>query len=888
MAYIIIGDLQMIIKTGVKLMVLTILLIISIAVCYMGTALAEPNHGSAGRPDIEQIKAKVTPLLAEFKAGQMKNMAPAAPNRDLLGDQRSFFVYNFKNVGYDKITATLRKVGGHCYIYVDNTLWTGNLITQPQIETIASTFDNTYYPTETAYFGQENSPGIDNDIRVTVLITRIVTSSNSIIGYFDPTDELPDSQAQTIGLRSNQREMFYMNGYDYIPANPTFMHTLSHEFFHMIQYNQNPKEESWVGEGMADNAAYIVGNRALDDKMNAFMKNPSISLLPLSYDVEPIAHYGASFLFIRYLFEQYGGSNVTEQQNFMRNLTRSGDKGTRTIDFALASAGYPDVKFKDIFADWTLTNYINPKGFSKYKYKDFVINIDPLQTHTGYPVRDRSFDLNYWSANYIMFKYAASKSHVLEFSGSASGTYYPRVCMFNKDGTIVVKNITLNGDNQGFIDLAEFGITYNSVLLVPSLTAERGPTKYHYAVGYAGPTVGIYPNPILADDMYITVKSVSKPQVIVKRSGGPDEKVTMNTAQKNLYTGTYHVLYSGLFEVSVTGEDENNLTGTIKTEFEIRKLQNRVLNMISFGDGRGYFSARIDMTDSQTSATGESTTDYPKVTVVPADIEEKSDEASTAKELKCLTGVRTFDNIPKRVYKSSEVSFNFRDITPSNISAGQLGIYEKDASSPSGFRYCESYMKDGSMIAANVNTTGDYYLMFDDVAPAVSEMRRANGIIDIQITDGGSGVAADKVKVEAPEGVEYKYFETEGLVRISNYGGSGAIKLTVADRSQNAAAYNINYQAGNVSNDVSSLYSAPNPAVTFANITWQGGAPPFKIKIHDVYSNTVASYDGVFARNYRWTLANDSMDIVSNGIYYFSVEDNNGVTAKYGKIAVLK
>ncbi len=876
------------IKTGVKLTVLTILLIISLAVCYVGAALAEPNQGFPGRPDIERIKEKITPLLTEYKASRMKNMAPAAPNRDLLGDQRSFFVYNFSMGRYDNVTATLRKVGGHCYMYVDNTLWTGNLITQSQIETVASTFDNTYYPTETAYFGQENSPGIDNDVKITILTTRLVSSSNPIIGYFDPTDELPDSQAQTVGLRSNQREMFYMNGYDYIPANPTYMHTLSHEFWHMISYNQNPKEESWVAEGIADNAAYIVGNRVLQDKMDAFAKNPSINLLPFSYDVDPITHYGASFLFIRYLFEQYGGTNIVEQQNFMRNLTRSGDKGTRTIDYALASAGYPDVKFKDIFADWALTNYINPKGFSKYKYKDFVINISALQTHTGYPVRDRSFDLNYWSAHYIMFQYAASKSHVLEFSGAPFGTYYPRVCMFNKDGTIVVKNISLNGDNKGFIDLAEFGLTYNSVLLVPALTAERGPNKYHYAVGFAGPTVGIYPNPVFVDDMYITVKSISKPQVIVKRSGGPDQKVTMNAAQKNLYTGTYHVVYSGMFDVSVTGEDENGLIGTIKTSFEIRKLQNRVLNMIAFGEGRGYFSARIDMADSQMPAAGENAADYPKVTVVPADIDEKTGVTETGGELKCLSGVRTFDNIPKRVYKSSEVSFNFRDITPSNISAGQLGIYEKDANSATGFRFCESYMKDGNMIAANVNTTGDYYLMFDDIAPKVSEMRRANGIIDIQINDGGSGVASGGVKVEAPEGVEYKYFENEGLVRISNYGGAGAIKLTVADRAQNSAAYNVNYQAGNVSNDVSSLYSAPNPAATFANITWQGGVPPFKVKIHDIYSNTVASYDGVFARNYRWTLANDSMDMVSNGIYYFSVEDNNGVTAKYGKIAVLK
>ncbi len=878
---------RLIIANKIVLLSLIILCVIAFWTGYSNAS----QGGIMGRPDIESIRAKVTPLFvqnqAAAKLNSAKNAAPAAPNRDLLGDQRSFFVYNFAYGRYDSVASTLRKVGGHCYIYVADILWTGNLITQLQIDSIASTFDNSYYPVETAYFGQENSPGIDNDVRITILVTRLYSSSNPIIGYFDPTDELPDSQAQTVGLRSNQREMFYMNGYDYIPANPTFMHTLAHEFWHMISYNQNPLEEVWVQEGMADNAAYITGNRMLQDKIDAFQKNPGINLIPFDYNNEALAHYGASFLFVRYLFEQYGGSTEIERQNFMRNMTRSGDKGTRTIEYALAAAGYPDVKFKDIFADWVLTNYINPKGYSKYKYSEFTVNIEALQTHTGYPVRERSFNLNYWAANYILFKYAPAKSHVLEFSGAQYGSFYPRVCIFYKDGSIVVKNIVLNGDNKGFFDLGEFGINYNSVLMVPAYTDERGPTVFRYAAGFAGPKVGIYPNPILADDIYITVKSVSKPQVIVKRSGGADQKVTMNYAQKNLYTGTYHIVYSGIFEVAVTGEDENEMSGTIKTSFEIRKLQNRVLNMISFDNGRGYFAARTDWGESAALEAKP-----PSMMVVALDASDApvvSSAGATESELKYLSGVRSYDNIPKNAYKNAEVNFLFKDITPSNVSSAQIGIYAADPSKRSGYRFCGAVLKDANTIAASVESSGEYFLMFDDAPPKISQYRRGKDYIDLKVEDGGSGVSASEIRLNgAVASGGFKYFEDEGIIRISNCEGAQDLSVTVYDNASNAAEYKINYLAGSVSADITSLYSSPNPAAGFANITWHGGSAPYQIKIYDIYSNCVFNADSINGRSYKWNLLNSSYEAAANGIYYFSVEDVNGLKAKYGKIAVIR
>ena len=63
---------------------------------------------------------------------------------------------------------------------------------------------------------------------------------------------------------------------------------------------------------------------------------------------------------------------------------------------------------------------------------------------------------------------------------------------------------------------------------------------------------------------------------------------------------------------------------------------------------------------------------------------------------------------------------------------------------------------------------------------------------------------------------------------------------------------------------------------------------PYKIKIYDIDSNCIFTADNIYNLNYRWALYNSSFESVSNGIYYFMVEDANGSKATNGKIAVIR
>ena len=101
-----------------------------------------------------------------------------------LGEQVVFNV----DAGYDisdrtQLSATLRAIGANIYFYVEDDYWTDldgtykNALRET-LEELADEFDQVIYPKERAVFGSEWNPGIDNDKRITVLITQLVNNKS--------------------------------------------------------------------------------------------------------------------------------------------------------------------------------------------------------------------------------------------------------------------------------------------------------------------------------------------------------------------------------------------------------------------------------------------------------------------------------------------------------------------------------------------------------------------------------------------------------------------------------------------------------------------------------------------------------------------------------------
>ncbi len=101
------------------------------------------------------------------------------------------------------------------------------------------------YPTDREFFGSEPSFGVDGDPRIYIVYVRGTGVSNA--GYYST----PDEYNPLVKEYSNGHEMFFFNADNMdLGAEDTYG-TLAHEFQHMIHWNTDRNEASWINEGFS-------------------------------------------------------------------------------------------------------------------------------------------------------------------------------------------------------------------------------------------------------------------------------------------------------------------------------------------------------------------------------------------------------------------------------------------------------------------------------------------------------------------------------------------------------------------------------------------------------------------------------------------------------------
>jgi immune inhibitor A len=300
-------------------------------------------------------------LVALTQRLRLKSNAPipsvvnAFPPDYKEGTRQQFYIADVTRRSYFTATATLRVVTAHAYWYVKdgynaNILW---------LRQSADYFEQKIYPTDRRVFGSEVSPGVDNDPRITVLIAPVP----GVGGYFSNADAYP----LIVNPYSNQRDMIYLATLPRPdPADPEnyFEATLAHEFQHMIHWNVHRDREVWVDEGTSEIAMYLNGYDPGGVDV-AFAINPDTQLNAWDDTTKTTPHYGASYLFLRYLMDRFGG------ESFIGRLMQSKGMGTAGIDGALKSSGYVQ-GFDGAFKDWTVANVLNDKQIAGgiYSYSE--------------------------------------------------------------------------------------------------------------------------------------------------------------------------------------------------------------------------------------------------------------------------------------------------------------------------------------------------------------------------------------------------------------------------------------------------------------------------------------------------------------------------------------
>ncbi len=338
-------------------------------------------------------------LFARLKGG------PANPTRTItkpvykVGDQDTFTVFDLEQKRPYQVKASVVAITPHLYMFVDvNGGQNRSTLTQ-----LADEFENKVYPTTRRYFGEEDTPGIDNDPHLVILNTSLKLAS----GYFSSDDTL----LRSINPNSNEREMFYIASN---PANSqAYLSTLAHEFQHMIEYKSLPNQDIWLNEGSSVLSQVLNGYNSGGLEISYF-NQPETQLDTWACGgCGTLAHYGAGYSWLSLLKDHYSFEVVRSIAQNNQGLT-----GFNAVDYALYANGLSQQTSETILQQFVLTNYFNRRTADKaYNYQAIASHIDrltPLSVNTP-----KQETLNQYGAAYYSVQ-GGDKGFTLNFQGAAT------------------------------------------------------------------------------------------------------------------------------------------------------------------------------------------------------------------------------------------------------------------------------------------------------------------------------------------------------------------------------------------------------------------------------------------------------------------------------------
>jgi immune inhibitor A len=344
--------------------------------------------------------------------GNIPEVVASAPANYPVGQELKFNASNEDTNATFQVQAKLIYETTNAYFFAQD----GTHVDNQAVKSMVDTFQNKIYPTDRSFFGSEWTPGVDDDPRLYILYAGGLGSS--IAGYFSSADEY----SHLAHPYSNEKEMFYVNADNQTPGDPYLLGVLAHEFQHMIQWAHDRNEETWMNEGSSVLAEFLNGYD-IGGFDAAYTSNPDLQLTGWSEDpaTDPnvSAHYGAGFLFMAYFLDRFG-SEATKA------LVADPANGMRSVDDTLAALGLKDkitgktLTSVDVFADWTITNYLGDKSVAdgRYAYHNYpqAPKIDsPTDTYSTCPTQ-ASATVHQFGAAYYEID-CTGKIHI-SFTGS--------------------------------------------------------------------------------------------------------------------------------------------------------------------------------------------------------------------------------------------------------------------------------------------------------------------------------------------------------------------------------------------------------------------------------------------------------------------------------------
>lgn len=274
-----------------------------------------------------------------------------------MGDRQNFNVspaYDFSE--RKSLSATLRQIGQQAQYFVEDAYWESKSFSDQQeilqkLSKLSEEFDNRIYAQETAYWGAEPNSGIDNDAKVYILLSNLVSTAG---GYYDTSNQYSKSDVPD----SNEKEIIFLNMRVLLNSDQRVYGFLAHEFQHLITFNQknilrDVNEDIWLNEVRSEYASTHLGYNDVYNGSNlqrraaAFLAEPTDSLTEWENQSKD---YGQVALFGEYLAEHYG--------DILAEALKSNRAGIDSLNEALQKKNF-SLSFGDIYLRWAVANSLN-------------------------------------------------------------------------------------------------------------------------------------------------------------------------------------------------------------------------------------------------------------------------------------------------------------------------------------------------------------------------------------------------------------------------------------------------------------------------------------------------------------------------------------------------
>lgn len=374
----------------------------------------------AERPNINEVSTETLETLADTivpendpyelacRLKNICNVATTAPSKPYkLGDRETFWVINVDTTENFQTNATLRYVGEHIYFWIEN----GVRYSESDLKRLSETFEEKMYPINREFFGSEPNPGIDDDPHIFILYARGTGRSNA--GYFSSLD----AYNPLVNQYSNGHEMFVFNADNMRLSDADTYGALAHEFQHMIHFNTDRNEDTWINEGFAVVAELLNGYPIYFDYY--YISDPDVNLTDWSPNPGSNGpHYGQSFLYLAYFLDRFG-------EEATKTVVKHPENGLAGIDQTLAEFNITDpqsgrtLTADDVFMDWAATMWLQDPsvGDGRYRYNNYpeaprTLVADAIESCPA----SANGAVNQYGVDY--FKINCAGDYTLKFSGS--------------------------------------------------------------------------------------------------------------------------------------------------------------------------------------------------------------------------------------------------------------------------------------------------------------------------------------------------------------------------------------------------------------------------------------------------------------------------------------